>query len=280
MPAIGDDAAVLPDGLLASVDTLVVGVDWRDDWSSPADVGWKSIMVNASDIAAMGGRSRWFLVSLVVADGFDVDAFYDGAIEACEALGAEVVGGDLSSGGQTVISVTALGHADEPILRSGAQAGDGVWVSGPLGAAARDLRVLRATEPIDFGRTADPRPSAMRPKSAGGPGSGGGAAHARPTAYMGPPPVGATALIDVSDGLVADCAHIARSSGVQIALESVPLADGATLDEALHGGDDYVLVACAPDAIDGWTRIGTCVAGSGVTVDGSLVEPRGWEHQL
>ncbi len=254
-PSIGDDAAVLPvnsrGSLLASVDALVEGIDWRPDWSSAADVGWKAIMVSASDIAAMGGRPTAYLVSLVVGPGFDVDGFYDGATAACDVAGGTVVGGDLSSGPTTVVSVAVLGHAeDEPVLRSGARAGDAVWVSGPLGAAARDLRL------------------------------GGGEAHRRPTAYLGPPPERATAMIDVSDGLVADCGHIADASGVCVTLDDVPVADGATIEDALHGGDDYVLVACGPVDADGWTRIGGCVEGSGVTFKGEPVEPRGWEHVL
>jgi thiamine-monophosphate kinase len=249
-PAIGDDAAVLEHGLVASVDTLVEGLDWRPEWSSPADVGWKAVMVNASDIAAMGGRPTAFLISLVVGDGFDIDAFYDGVEEACAIVGGEVVGGDLSGGPITVVSVTALGQAEQPIMRSGAGVGDAVWVSGPLGAAARDLRM------------------------------GGGAAHRRPTAYLGPRPDGATALIDVSDGLIADCAHIAEASGVCVAIDRVPVAAVATVDDALHGGDDYVLVACGPVRLQGWTRIGTCVEGAGVTYEGKPIEPRGWEHAL
>ncbi len=206
-------------------------------------------MVNASDIAAMGGRPRYFLVAMVIAAGFDVEAFYDGAEEALALTGGEVVGGDLSSGPTTVVSVTALGHAEAPVRRDGAQVGDAVWVSGPLGLASRDLR------------------------------TGGGAAHRRPTAYLGASPAGATAMIDVSDGLVADCAHIAEASALCIALDDVPVADGATLDDALHGGDDYVLVACGPGA-EGWTRIGSCVAGTGVTFKGAVVSSHGWEHQL
>lgn len=249
-PDIGDDAAVLSDGRLASADALVAGVDWRDDWSSPADVGWKAIMVNASDMAAMGGRCEEFLVSLVVAPGFDVDAFYDGAEQALAVCGGRVVGGDLSGGSTTVVAVTVLGRAERPVLRSGAQVGDGVYVSGPLGAAARDLR------------------------------AGGGVAHRRPSAYTGPIATTATAMIDVSDGLLADCAHIAAASKLCLALRDVPVAEGATLAEALHGGDDYVLVACSPSPIDGWFAIGECVVGSGVTLDGDGVEPRGWEHAL
>ena len=241
---------MLANGLVASVDTLVEGLDWRPEWSSAADVGWKSVMVNASDIAAMGGSVSWFLVSLVVADGFDVEGFFDGVEEACAATGGTVVGGDLSAGPTTVVTVTVLGCADEPVLRSGASAGDGVWVSGRLGAAARDLR------------------------------SGGGPAHRRPTAYLGPRPADATAMIDVSDGLVRDCAHIGDASCVALALEHVPLAPGATLEDALYGGDDYVLIACAPDDVPGWTRIGTCTAGSGVTYGGESLELRGWEHEL
>ncbi|MEY2474205.1 MAG: thiamine-monophosphate kinase [Actinomycetota bacterium] len=250
-PAVGDDAAVLPDGLLASTDTLVQDVDWRDEWSSAADVGWKSIMVNASDISAMGGRSAWFLVSLVARRGFDVDGFFDGVAEACAVVDGEVVGGDLSGGATTVVTVTVLGHTDDaPILRSGARVGDGVYVSGALGAAARDLR------------------------------AGGGLAHRRPMAYLGARPAGATALIDVSDGLITDCARIADASGVRVALDDVPVAEQATLDDALHGGEDFVLVACSPTSIDGWTRIGSCVEGAGVSYRGDAIEPRGWDHQL
>jgi thiamine-monophosphate kinase len=250
LPAIGDDAAVLADGLVASVDALVEGIHWRPDWSCPADVGWKAVMVNVSDIAAMGARTRWLLISLVVADGFNVDEFYDGAMDACASADCTVVGGDLSSGPTTVVAVTALGHAKRPILRSGAKVGDGVYVSGPLGAAGRDLR------------------------------TGGGPAHRRPTAYLGPTPTGATAMIDVSDGLVADCFHIVDASGVGIALESVPVAEGATLGDALYGGEDYALVACGTVGVAGWTRIGTCVEGAAVTYAGAPLERKGWEHTL
>ena len=254
-PAVGDDAAVLPangrGSLLASTDTLVEGLDWRDEWSSAADVGWKSIMVNASDISAMGGRSTWFLISLTAKAGFDVDGFFDGVAEACAVVDAEVVGGDLSGGPTTVVTVTVLGHTDAaPILRSGARVGDGVYVSGPLGAAARDLR------------------------------AGGGLAHRRPMAYLDARPDGASALIDVSDGLITDCARVAAASDVCVALDDVPIAQGATLDDALHGGEDFVLVACAPVAIAGWTRIGACVEGDGVTLRGEPIEGRGWEHDL
>lgn len=209
-------------------------------------------MVNASDIAAMGGKPESFLVSLVVADGFDVETFYDGAQEALAIVGGEVVGGDLSAGPVTVVSVTVLGRAARPVLRSGAKVGDGVFVSGPVGAANRDLR------------------------------NGGGPAHRRPVAFHGDPPAAATAMIDVSDGLVADCGHLAAASCVRVALDSaaIPVADAATLDDGLHGGDDYVLVACSPSPIEGWTRIGTCEQGAGVTLDGSPIDPLGWEHAL
>lgn len=247
---IGDDAAVLADGLLVTSDALVSGHDWRPEWSSPADVGWKCVMVNASDIAAMGGRTESVLVSLVVADGFDVDRFYDGVTEACLAVGCNVVGGDLSSGEQVVVSVTALGRTDRVVTRRGARVGNDVFVSGALGAAARDLR------------------------------EGGGPAHRRPTAYLGPSPVTATSMIDVSDGFLADCAHLARASNVCIALEDAPIAPGATLEDALRGGDDYVLVASASAPVHGWTRVGECREGSGVTWRGEQVDTTGWEHQL
>lgn len=246
---IGDDAAVLADGLLATTDTLVEGLDWRPEWSTPADVGWKAVMVNVSDITAMGGRAEHLLVSLVVAPGFDVDRFYDGVMEACSLVGCAVVGGDLSGGDQTVVSVTALGRSERPVTRAGACVGEGVFISGPVGAAARDLR------------------------------AGGGDAHRRPTAYLGNVPSSVTAMIDVSDGLVADCSHVAAASGVCIALDNLPLAEGAEERDGLFGGDDYVLVACAPEA-EGWTRIGTCVEGEGVTWKGERMDPKGWEHAL
>ncbi len=247
---VGDDAAVLADGLLVATDSLVHGLDWRDEWSSPADVGWKSVMVNVSDIAAMGGRTDAVLVALVVAEGFDVDRFYDGVTEACMAVGANVVGGDLSAGSQTVVCVTALGRADRVVTRAGARPGDEVFVSGALGAAARDLR------------------------------ASGGPAHRRPTAYLGPSPTTATAMIDVSDGFLADCAHIAAASGIGLALDDAPIAPGATLADALRGGDDYVLVACSPDPIHGWTRVGVCVEAQGVTWRGEPAATDGWEHAL
>jgi thiamine-monophosphate kinase len=242
---------VLDNGLVASVDALVEGVDWRADWSSAADVGWKSVMVNVSDIAAMGGHTRWVLVSLVVAGGFDVDGFFEGAVEACGLAGCEIVGGDLSAGPTTTVSVTALGRTERPIYRSGAKPGDGVFVSAPVGAAGAQLRT-------------------------GNPGT----AHRRPTPYLGPVPSGATAMIDVSDGLVADCFHICEASGVGMTLDYVPLADDATLDDALYGGDDYALVACGSVGVAGWTRIGTCVGGDSVLYQGAPLERRGWEHTL
>ena len=263
---------MLGDGLLASTDTLVAGVDWRDEWSTPSDVGWKAIMVNASDIAAMGGQPAWFLVSLVVPPGFDVDAFYDGAIEASAVVGATIVGGDLSSGRTAVVTVTALGHADRPLLRSGAQIGDRVWVTGPVGAAAADLR--------DFRRVGDRPGAAPRRKS-------GGEAHRRPVARvaagLAAATAGATAMIDLSDGFVADAAHVAEASGLSLALDTVPIAVGATRGDALYGGDDYELLATAPPGVDldGWIGIGACASGPhAVTIDGFLVDPHGWEHEL
>ena len=172
------------------------------------------------------------------------------AEEALAVTGGRIVGGDLSSGPVTVVSVTVLGHVSRPVLRSGARVGDPIYVSGPLGAASRDLR------------------------------AGGGAVHRRPTAYTGALPTDATAAIDVSDGLVADCSHLAAESGVCLALADVPVAVGATPADALHGGDDYVIVICGGSGGPRWIPIGTCIDGAGVTVDGVAVEPQGWEHAL
>lgn len=260
---MGDDAAVLANGLLAATDTMVAGVDWRDEWSAPSDVGWKAIMVNASDIAAMGGSPRWFLVSVVAAAGFDVDALYDGVVEAVEACEGAVVGGDLSSGPTTVVTVAVLGHADRPVRRDGASTGDALWVSAPLGAAGAELRGLAAGHAVR------------------------GSAHRRPVARVEAGLVaaraGATAMIDVSDGFVADANHVARESRLRLAFDDVPVAPGATRGDALYGGDDYELIAAAPPgaALTGWIRVGACEAGEpAVTVGGFLVDPHGWEHEL
>lgn len=246
-PKVGDDAAVLDDGLLAAADVIVEGIDFLAD-TPRADVGWRAVAVNVSDIAAMGGRTQAVLVSVVGPPSTDLAALYVGIDEACEAYACEVVGGDLSNGREMAVAVTALGRCDEgagPVLRSGAQVGDVVWVSGPLGGAAA-------------------RGYGDRP---------------RPRADLGPllARLGATAMIDVSDGLAQDLAHLCEASGVGAELELVPVAAGATEGQALSGGDDYELLFTLPAGVDapGCIRIGTIVADVASRPAG-----RGWQHRF
>lgn len=219
-------------GVHADLD--LVGVD---------DLGWKAMAANLSDIAAVGGRPTHALVTVVgpLAD-LDVELLYDGILGASEAYGCPVVGGDLSSAPTLVVAVAVAGDGGEPdpppVLRSGALPGDLLWVTGPLGSSAAGLALLqveRAAEAPDLA-LAHRRP---RPRLAEG-------AVARSA--------GATAMIDVSDGLASDLRHLADESEVGVVVEHVPVALGVSRvsDDpeamALGGGEDYELVFSAPEA--------------------------------
>ncbi|MGC8628011.1 MAG: thiamine-phosphate kinase [Acidimicrobiales bacterium] len=286
----GDDAAVVtcppsagtgagPDALLLlAADTLVGGVDADFSLTSLADFGWKALAVNLSDIAAMGGAPGHALVSVTGARPDELDDIYEGLLEAAREYSCPVVGGDLSAGPNLVVSVAVTGWVQaSPLLRSGAKPGDGIWVSGPLGAAAGGLRLLRSSD--------KPRnPAEQRLAQA----------HARPRPALregiAAREAGATAMTDVSDGLATDLGHLADSSGVGFELDNVPVAPGATLDEAIGGGDDYVLVFSAPsdapvaEAFTGLPapiRIGTCVGDPARrSFRGAPLPPKGWEHRL
>jgi thiamine-monophosphate kinase len=295
----GDDAAVVrtpgpaePEGLLLiAADTVVAGVDADLALTSLADLGWKALAVNLSDIAAMGGRPGHAVVSVVGLSPSEVEELYGGLLEASALYSCPVVGGDLSAGDQVVVSVAVTGWAEgHPVLRSGARPGDQIWVTGPLGAAAAGLRCLRA-------RGAAPAPGAQ---------AGAGAveealvrAHARPRPALAEGGAarraGATAMIDVSDGLVGDLAHLAASSGVGFdlrSLDDLPVAAGATLDEALGGGDDYVLAFTLAPGTDAASLfraaglpapylIGTCVSDPRQhSTMGRELAVTGWEHTL
>lgn len=281
----GDDAAVLsaPDGrVVATTDTLVHGPDFRLAWSSPFDLGWKSAAVNLSDIAAMGARPTSLLVALAMPDDTRlsfVRGLADGLRAACEALapGCAVEGGDLTVSDTLTIAVTALGSLDgrTPVLRSGAQPGDVVAVAGVLGDAARGLALL-------FERFSDADGAPVPVETSGLTESENRelAAQLRPE-----PPValgavaadaGATAMMDVSDGLVLDASRLAVASGVTVDLDP-------GLDEpALSGGEDHALLATFPA---GGVPAGFCVIGrvapkgaAPVTVGGRAYDRRGgWD---
>ncbi len=280
----GDDAAVLSvDGdLVVSSDVLIEGRHFRTDWSTAADVGWRAAMQNLVDIDAMGAVPTALQVTLAAPASLDVDwvlGFADGLREACEPHGVGVVGGDLSGASEIAISVTVLGetHGLEVITRGDAAAGDVVAVSGPLGAAAAGLALLTADLGLDLEAVALFR----RPRPAIGAGL---EAALR----------GATAMMDVSDGLLRDASRIARASDVGIQIESaaVPvhpaaceaavLLDVEPLPWALTGGEDHCLLATFPLGSllpDGWTVVGAVVDEyQGIRVDGAVPESLGWDH--
>ncbi|TWP45447.1 thiamine-phosphate kinase [Lentzea tibetensis] len=281
----GDDAAVVavPDGrVVASTDVLVEGVHFRLDWSSPEQVGRKAAAVNLADIVAMGALPSALLVGFACPPDTPaslVEGVMTGLWAEAAVAGAGVVGGDMVSSPTLVISITALGDMNglEPVTRSGALVGDVVAVCGKLGWAAAGLAVLGRGFRSPVGIVAAQR--TPEPPYPAGP----QAAEA-----------GATAMVDVSDGLLADLGHIAKASGVAIDIrtELLPvhprLLDVASALGAdarhwtLTGGEDHALAATFPGpktVPEDWQTIGTVRAGSGVTVDGRVYEkPPGWEH--
>jgi thiamine-monophosphate kinase len=275
---IGDDAAVIPPPqglLLLSCDAVVAGVHADLSLVGLDDFGWKAVMAAVSDIAAMGGIPRQVLVSVAAPPDTDVDLLYVGVREASDACGCAVVGGDLANAPLLVLSVAVAGSVGSaPVLRSGAHAGEAVFVTKPLGASALGLRLLRAgqTEP------AGPVLAHRRPRADVAAGLAARAA-------------GATAMIDVSDGLAADLGHLAEASSVGLVLDSVAVAEGATLEDALHGGEDYALAFTAPHPAEvaaafaaaglaAPTVIGRCTADPAERLlAGRPLPPGGWEHQ-
>lgn len=262
----GDDAAVLAaaDGrVVATVDTLVHGPDFRLAWSTGFDLGYKAAAVNLADIAAMGATPTALLVALAMPDSTRlsfVTAIADGLRAACDELapGCAVEGGDLTVSDTLTLAVTALGAlaGRAPVLRSGARAGDVVAVAGALGRAGRGLRVLfeRFTD-------AEGRPTPIDERLLTPQERDDLAAQLRPAPPVPLGPVaadsGATAMMDVSDGLVLDASRLAEASGVTLALQSAAL--GADPASALTGGEDHALLATFPPdraLPQGFRRIG------------------------
>ncbi len=280
----GDDAAVLrvrTGHVVVSTDLMVENRHFRRDWSSATDVGHRAAAQNLSDINAMGGRATSLTIGLAAPPDLPASWVLDfarGFAQEAGSVGASVVGGDLTSSDAIVIAVTVLGACTQaPVLRSGAEPGDVVAMCGRQGWAGAGLAVLgrgfrsprvlveayrRPEPPYDAGRAAAE--------------------------------AGATAMIDVSDGLVADAAHIAEQSGVAIDIRSAafeiaePLqAVGAALGAdplqfVLGGGDDHALLATfseESDVPEGWLLVGSVHQGEGVTVDGDpYVGTPGWTH--
>ncbi len=282
----GDDAAVVraPDGsVVVTTDLLVEGVHFRMDWSEARDVGHKAAAQNIADIAAMGARCTALVVGLATPATLPqawAFGLADGIASEAARVAAAVVGGDVVSSDRLTIAVTALGTLDgrHPVTRAGARSGDVVAVTGRLGWSAGGYAVLSR---------GFRSPRALV------------AAHRRPEPpYQAGPQAavsGATAMVDVSDGLVADLRHVAEASGVTINVVSAalevadPLRDAAAamgkdpLEWVLSGGEDHALAATFPATVGappGWTMIGRVTEGDGeVTLDGRLVTGQGgWTH--
>lgn len=278
---IGDDAAVVaaPTGaLLLTTDAVVGGVHADLSLVGLDDFGWKAVAAAISDIAAMGGRPAYLLVAVCGPEGTDVDLLYAGIAEASTEYRCPVVGGDVSGASALVVTVTVAGDAGAlpPVVRSGARAGDTIFLTGPLGSSAAGLRALRT------GGAAQDNPlvrAHRRPR-------------ARPEEGHAARAAGATAMIDVSDGLVADLRHIADASGVGVVVDAVPAAPGASAAEALGGGEDYELVFTASDTArvnesfaEAGLRpphvVGRCTADPTERVlDGEPLPQGGWEHWM
>lgn len=275
---IGDDCAVIPDGpgsLVISADLAIEGVHFRRDWLSLEEIGWRATAAALSDLAAEGAS----VVGLMASLGVPADAAVDAAAEvmsgvhaAVRSVGGRVLGGDLSRSDQWIIEMTVLGRAVRPVTRAGARPGDQLWVTGVLGGSRAGLAaLLRGQPPPPAAREAFARPV---PRIASG------------LALAG---AGATAMLDLSDGLGGDAGHLAAASelGLHIQLLQLPVA-GTVLTEAARagvapgvfaalGGEDYELLAALPPsfgAVDAaavqrqtgvaLTLIGECRAGSGV----------------
>ncbi|WP_298887905.1 thiamine-phosphate kinase [uncultured Serinicoccus sp.] len=287
----GDDTAYLRarrGAVLVTTDTMVLGHDWRDDWSTPQDVGVKATTQNLADIASMGGAGTGLLVTLAAHPRLPLAwarGLAEGMAWASRRSGVPVVGGDLSAApdGVVMLGVTALGELPEgvehPVLRDGARPGDVLAVSGPLGRSGAGLAQLlegRSEGPwVDY--------------------------HRRPWTDLGQGPraalAGASSMIDVSDGLVRDADRVARASDVRIdlrpgavdvlaaALHGVPAE--AARRAVLGGGEEHVLLATfAPDAAPpGWVLLGdvaACGRGetAGVWLGPDRLDPArgGWDH--
>lgn len=273
----GDDCAVLDAGRIAlSIDLAIEGIHFRREWLTPEEIGYRAAAAALSDLAAIAARPVGLLAALAAtsADAEEIGpSIMRGVLHAAAEAGAAVIGGDLTrSPGPIVLDVAVAGSVERPALRSGARPGDAVWVTGRLGGAAAAVAAWRdGIEPEADARAAFARP-AMRLEEA------------RWLADRGI----VHAMIDVSDGIAGDAAHLAAASGARIVLDAsdIPLhaalaqlEPARALELALRGGEDYELLFAAPPGVTEahaleFTRafgvplanVGSVVPGTGVTL--------------
>ena len=290
---LGDDCALFPSGngfFALSTDVSVEGVHFRRDWISLEEAGWRAAAAALSDLAAEGAEPLGLLSAVTIPEGADQSAdllkVMQGVGAAAASVGATVSGGDLSSGPAWSIAVTVIGETSRPVTRAGARPGDALWVTGALGGSRAALEAWR--------RGGEPQAEARRRY-----------AHPEPriTAGRWLAQHGARAMLDLSDGLGGDAAHLAAASGVavDIDLALLPPADGVSQEAnrlgqspmrfAAEGGEDFELLVALPPDFDAAaefarvsgipvTRIGTIKAGKGVRffLEGRAVELRGFDH--
>ena len=280
--SIGDDAAVLdvPVGerLVASTDTSVEGIHFRRDWLNNFEIGYRATAASLSDLAAMAARPLGILIALTLPEGNKQEAreIATGIREGASAVLCPIIGGDLSSGKELSLTITALGSAARPLARSGAKVGQRVYVTGRLGGPAAAVRAWRAgNKPTenDRARFASPVP--------------------RIEPAIGLVARGATSGIDISDGLMADVGHVAAASKVCIEIDAdrIPRVAGVSAVQAASSGEEYEIVVTAPEIDTGQfsaefglelTEIGRVVAGTtGIVLmqgGGQIVAPPGFDH--
>ena len=291
---IGDDAAVIPEGdgtLVISIDASVEDVHFRQDWLSLEEIGWRATASALSDLAASAAIPVGVVAAVVVPRGASQDALVElmrGVGAATASVGARLLGGDLTSGRQWAVVLTVFGRAARRMSRVGAAPGDGLWVTGALGGARSALQAWTASmEPDAAARRAFAHPLP------------------RIAAAQWLATHGATAMMDLSDGLGGDAEHLAAASGVQaqLDLDLLPLhpsvsAAARHIGEApqlfaARAGEDYELLVTLPHDFQGGvdfggatgialTRIGTVASGAGVraTLDGVTQSFQGFRHAV
>lgn len=238
---IGDDAAILdvPAGsrLVASTDATVENVHFRRHWIEPAEIGYRAASAALSDLAAMAATPIAILVAMAVPDSWraQLTGIAEGIGDAARSFHAPITGGNLTAGTELSLTVTVLGHTSQPLARNAVRAGDAVYVTGTLGGPAA---AIAAWESGNAPR-AEYRARFARPTP-----------RIREALWLAAH--GATAAIDISDGLLADAGHLAAASGVDICIEldAVPTLTGVAPEDAAHSGEEYELAIAAHRPLD------------------------------